>query len=119
MAALDRASPHPFGSVRLLAFVGFGVGLGSFASVMPRMRVVAVCRVGVVGGFFVIAGLVVLGGFLMVTSGVLVMLSSLMVVLCGFRRHDAILSFRNEFHPNRTSILQPVLQEVVGWLNLR
>jgi hypothetical protein len=68
--------------------VGFGVCLGGFARMMGGMCVVAVRGMGVVGGFFVITRLVVLGSFFVVAGGVLMMLSGEMMMLCGFIRHD-------------------------------
>ena len=65
----------------------FGVG---FARVGRMLRgVVSVSRggVGVVGGFFVVAGLVVLGSFGVVFGGLRVVGGSVLVTLGGFLRH--------------------------------
>jgi len=35
------------------------VGLGSFVGMMPRMKRVSPCGMGVMGGFFVLSGLIV------------------------------------------------------------
>jgi hypothetical protein len=79
--------------VRLLVTVRAAVRLCGFTGVVRGMRVMAVCRMGVVGGFFVIAGLVVGGGFPMMSGSLLVMLGGLMMMVGGFLGHDAISSF--------------------------
>jgi len=58
------------------------VKLRRFVCVVLCMQMVAMSEMGVMGGFFVIASLMVLGGFLMVLSGVVVMLSRALMVLC-------------------------------------
>jgi len=50
------------------------VGLGSFVGMMPRMKRVSPCGMGVMGGFFVLSGLMMLGCFGVVTRGMGVML---------------------------------------------
>jgi len=54
---------------------------------MRGVRVVALCRLGMMSSFFVIARLVVLGGFSVVAGGVLMMIGGVLVVLCGFLGH--------------------------------
>jgi hypothetical protein len=49
--------------------------------------------VGVVGSFFVIASFVVFGCFFVVMGGTLVMLSGIVVMLCCFFRHLALLQW--------------------------
>jgi hypothetical protein len=67
--------------------VGLDVMLGSFGRMVRGMRMMTVRGVSVVTRFFVISSFVVLGSFSVVAGGVLVMLSSLMMMLCGFVGH--------------------------------
>ncbi|HLH26126.1 MAG TPA: hypothetical protein VK066_26715 [Chloroflexota bacterium] len=57
--------------------------LGGFLGVMARVGRVAVRMVGMLGGFFVVALLVVLLSFLMMSSRFSVMLRGLPVMLSG------------------------------------
>ena len=61
----------------------FGVQFCRFACVMGGVMHMSLGTVGVVSGFFVSARLIMLGGFFVVTCGVLVMFSSLRMVLSG------------------------------------
>ena len=81
--------------------MGLSVRLGGFAGVMHCVGVVAVRRVRMMCGFFVIPGLVVLRSFFMVSGSVLVMLRGLMMMLCGFLRHNSKPSHvNNDLTPN-------------------
>ncbi len=58
--------------------------LRRFIGVLLRMQVVCMCHMGVMRGLLMLTRLVVLGGFVMVISGVGVMLGRVLVVLCCF-----------------------------------
>ena len=58
------------------------MGFCRFFVMMHRMQMMSVRDMSVVGGFLVIANLMVFGGFLMVTSGMFVMFSGLNVMFC-------------------------------------
>lgn len=75
--------------------VVLSVKLGRFVCVMLGMQMVSMRDMGVMCGLFVIARLMVLGGFFMVLSGVVVMLSRALVVLgCIIRWHVLLLHRR-------------------------
>lgn len=61
-----------------------GVMLRGFVAVMGRMQSMCVRNVSVMPGLLVVAGLVVLRSFAMVTGSVLVMLSGRMMVVAAF-----------------------------------
>ena len=79
--------------------VGLSVRLGGLAGMVFGVSVMALRRLRVVGGLLVIARLVMLRGFLMVTGGVLVVLGSLMMMLGGFLGHDLVPLLLNDFDP--------------------
>lgn len=58
------------------------VVLACFIGVMPRMGRMAVGCVGMVRGLLVVATLMMLGGFAMMSSSMLMVLGRLCVVLC-------------------------------------
>ena len=64
--------------------VGFNVMLGGFLGVLRRLNVVTVRQVSMVGGRFMVAILVMLGGFVVMARSVLVMFRCLRVVFCCF-----------------------------------
>ena len=64
--------------------VGFNVMLGGFLGVLRRLNVVTVRQVSMVGGRFMVAILVMLGGFVVMARSVLVMFRCLDVVLCCY-----------------------------------
>ena len=68
--------------------VRFHVLLGGFFGVILGLNVVAVRGVGMVGGGFVVAVLVMLAGFLVMACSVLVVLRRLCVVLGCFVGHE-------------------------------
>ena len=72
---------HP-GSKMLLLAVMFDVLFCCFRSMMGGMLMVSTRNVGMVRGFLVSAGFMVLCRFLMMMSGVLVMLSGFFVMFC-------------------------------------
>ena len=65
--------------------------LRSFVKVMFSVQVMAVCRVGMVSALFVIAGLVMFGGLLVMCRCVAVMLGSFAVMFRALVRHDGLL----------------------------
>jgi hypothetical protein len=64
------------------------MSLGSFMSMLFGVGVMALRRVGVMRGLFVIARIVMLCGSVMLFSGVFVMFRSFAVMLGGFLGHD-------------------------------
>lgn len=68
------------------------VVLGSFRRVVGRVGLVTLRYMSVVGGGLMIAGFMMLGSFLVVVSGMLVMLSCLGMMMRCFLRHE--FSFR-------------------------
>ena len=74
-----RPGPHS----PLLLTVVLHMGFCRFLGVMGGMHMVSMRNVGVVRGFLVSAGFVVLCRFLMMTSGVLVVLGGFLVMVCG------------------------------------
>ena len=66
----------------------FDVGFGSFGSVVGGVFVVSLREDGMVSGFFMVPGLVVLGRFTVVSSSLLVMLGGGTVMLCRFFGHN-------------------------------
>jgi hypothetical protein len=63
------------------------MGLRRFARMMGRVKMVPLRGMGVVGGAFMCARVVVLGRFLMVPCRVFVMLGRFSVMVCRFFRH--------------------------------
>jgi len=55
---------------------------GCFFVVMHCMQMMSVCDISMVGGFLVIAGLMVFGCFLMMARRVLVMFGSFSMMFC-------------------------------------
>jgi hypothetical protein len=74
--------------------VGLYVMLGGFLGVFGRMGVVALRQVSVMGGCFVVALFMMLGGFVVMARSVLVMLRCLLVMLGCFVGHGELLSSR-------------------------
>jgi hypothetical protein len=72
---MDLAAP-------LLIPILFDMGLRRFRLRIDRLLAMAMREVGMVRGFLVRAGLMVLGRFLMMTRGVLVMLGGFFVMSC-------------------------------------
>ena len=70
------------GSKGLFLAVMFGMAFCRFLCVMGSMHMVSMRYVGMVRGFLVSAGFVVLGRFLVMMSGVLVMLGGFFVMVC-------------------------------------
>src|SRR5262245_53505644 len=68
------------------------VRLDGFRRVMLRVLVVPVRGVRVMRRFFVCAGFMVLGRFVVMVPGVLVVLGGLAVVVGGFFRHTRLVS---------------------------
>lgn len=68
---------------RLHLAVVLDMGLCRVLGVLDGMHSVSLRNLGMVTGFLVSAGFVVLGRFHMVTSSLLVMLSGFFVVVCG------------------------------------
>jgi hypothetical protein len=64
--------------------VGLNVILGGFLGVLGGLNVVTVSQVCMVGGGFMVAILVMLGGFVVMARSVLVMFRCLDVVLCCY-----------------------------------
>jgi hypothetical protein len=62
----------------------FGVMLGGFATVVGRVRRMAVSGVGVMRGFLVVAVIVMLGGFAMMVCRVLVVFRGAPMMLSAF-----------------------------------
>ena len=69
----------------------FDVGFGSFGSVVGGVFVVSLREDGMVSGFFMVPGLVVLGRFTVVSSSLFVMLGGGTVMLCRFLGHNGPL----------------------------
>ena len=65
----------------VLVAVLVGVVLAGFFGVMNSVHLMTVGHVGVVSGFFVIAGLVVLGSSAMMLRGVIMMLGGFVVMV--------------------------------------
>lgn len=65
---------------------------GRFLSMMGRLEVVPVSRVGMMCGFFVIAGLMVFRGFAVMIGSMIMMLGGLTVMVRSFLRHSEFLS---------------------------
>jgi hypothetical protein len=86
----------------LLGSVRRNVRFGGFLRVMLGMKVVSMRSVGVMRSLLVVAGLMMLGGFFVVTRRMLMMLSGLMVVTCGFLGHSSLL-----FPKKLTLLLRP------------
>ena len=63
------------------------VGLCGFAGVMLRVGMMAVRQVGVMGGLLVASSLVMLGGFLVVVTGQVMVMCGLSVMLRCFLGH--------------------------------
>jgi hypothetical protein len=72
--------------------VRFHVVLGGLFGVLLGVDVVSVRQVGVVSGGFVVAVLVMLGGFVVMARSVLVVLRCLLVMLGCFVGHEEFLS---------------------------
>jgi hypothetical protein len=66
------------------AAMGLRVVFGRFAGVVCRMQPVSVRNVRVVGGFLMVALLVVFGGFAVVSRGMLVMFRGFFVMFRSF-----------------------------------
>ncbi len=81
--------------------VRFDVVLGGFFCVLGGLDMVAVCQVGMVGGGFVIAAFMVLGGFAVVARSVVVVLRCLLVMLNCFVGHEEFLSSRRSLRGTR------------------
>lgn len=82
-----NASPYRISEKRttyLLRAVRLYVSFGGMLGVLGSVRVVAMRRVCMVGGFFVVARCVMLGGFAMMACRMLMMLSGLVVVMGCF-----------------------------------
>jgi hypothetical protein len=71
--------------------VVFHVGFGSFSGVVGGVFVVALSEHGMVSGFFMVPGFMVLGRFTVVSSSMFVMLGGGAVMLCGFLGHSGPL----------------------------
>jgi hypothetical protein len=69
-------------SKALLLAVMFEVGFGRLRSMMGDMQMVGMREVGMVRSFLVSAGFMVLGRFLVMTRGVLVMFGGFLVMVC-------------------------------------
>jgi hypothetical protein len=72
--------------------VSAGVVLGSLAGMMRGVHMMAVRGVRVVRGLLVIALFMMPGSFAMMLRSLLVVIGSVVVMLSGFLRHDAISS---------------------------
>ena len=75
---------------RLLRAVFFDVVCGRFVGMTHGMRMVRLCRVGVMRGFLVMAGIVMLGRVLMMFGRLFVVLGRLLVMLDSFLRHKRL-----------------------------
>ncbi len=64
--------------------VAFGVGLGRFFRMVLGVKRVGVGHMRMMRRLFVVAGFVMLGGFVMVLGGVFVVFGGFLVVLAGF-----------------------------------
>jgi hypothetical protein len=71
--------------------VVFHVGFGGFRSVVGGVFVVALSEDGMMSGFFMVPGFVVLGRFTVVSSSLFVMLGGGAVMLCRFLGHNGPL----------------------------
>ena len=69
----------------------FGVSHHSIFGVLSGVNYVASRSMSMVGRLFVLSGIVMFGGFPVVTSGVRQMFRRLLVMLCGFLRHRNFL----------------------------
>jgi hypothetical protein len=67
------------------------VSFGGFARVMFGVKSVNMSAVRLMGGFFIIAFFVVLGGFMMVPDGVLVVFGRFAMMFCCILRHISLL----------------------------
>ena len=77
--------------------VRFHMVLGGFFRVIFGLNVMAVRQMGMVSGGFVVAVLVMLGGFLVMACSVLVVLRRLCVVLGCFVGHEEFLPCAGRF----------------------
>ena len=66
----------------------FGVALASLSRMLSSMVRMGRSSMGVMGSLFMIAGLVVLGGFGVVFRSLRVVGGGVLVALCCFLRHD-------------------------------
>jgi len=73
--------------------MGFGVVFRRFFGMMRRMNGVALRDVSVMSCFFVVAGLMVLGRFMMVARRVFVVLGCLAVMFCCLMAHGVLLAW--------------------------
>jgi len=78
--------------LRVRRAVGLDVVLGSVLGVFGGVHMVAVGKVGVVGGRFMVAFVVVTRGFAVVARSVLVVFRCLGVMMHCFFRHGEFLS---------------------------
>ena len=74
--------------------VVFHVGFGGFSGVVGGVFMVSLREDGMVSGFFMVPGLVVLGRFTVVSSSMFVMLGGGTVMLCRFFGHNGPLLFQ-------------------------
>lgn len=84
----------------------FNVGFGSFGRVVGGVFVVSLSEDGMVSGFFMVPGFVVLGRFPVVSSSMFVMLGGGTVMLRSFLGHNGPL-------------LSQICSEVPEWSLLR
>ena len=77
--------------------VRFHVLLGGFFGVILGLNVVAVREVGMVGGGFVVAVFMLLGGFMVMARSVLVVPRCLLVMLHCFVGHEEFLPCAGRF----------------------
>ena len=67
------------------------VVLGSLLGVLGRVRVMSLSQVRVMRRLFVIASLMMFGGFAVMVGSMVVMLGGLRMMMRGFLRHDWLL----------------------------
>jgi hypothetical protein len=90
---------------RLLVSVLFAVPLRRLCTMMDSMMAVTMCHLGVMGGLFVMPGRMMLGRFMVVPCGVLMMLCRFAVMLRCFLGHDSFLhSLKRELDQWRLSM---------------
>jgi hypothetical protein len=78
-------------AIERLRAVVLDVMLGSFFGVLGRVRVMSLSQVRVMRRLFMIAGLMMFGGFAVVVGSMVVMLGGLRMMMRGFLRHDWLL----------------------------
>jgi hypothetical protein len=92
----ERSRITRLGGQLLLVAVVFSVGLGRFLSLMPSMQMMSLGHVRVMGRLFVRTGVMMLGSFFVMSSGMLVMFGCLPVMFRSLFRHAVLLRPQGE-----------------------